>query len=316
VIAVAYHHGYSDKVELRLLRYFVAVAEELHFNRAAQRLYLSQPSLSVQIRKLEQELGTPLFVRDRRRVALTPAGVALLEPARRVLAAADQLPGLARAAAGAGGQLAIGFVPYARSRVLPNLMHAARHGMPAADLTVRAGNDTLEVFTDLRDGRIDAGIFGAHPDAAWLQTLTLTVEPFYAALPAGHRLANRSHLRLAELAAETFALFPRQLNPAAHDHLITWFTQAGYTPIIGQASRRMDESLMFVAGGGGVALFPQSVTEAINEPKVVFRRLTHPTPTVEIVLGWDRHTLNPLVHQLTALAGLSVPPVRPVRSSD
>lgn len=290
-----------EVVELRLLRYFVAVAEELHFGRAARRLFLAQPSLSAQIRKLEHDLGTALFVRDRRHVALTSAGQAMLEPARRVLAAAAELPGLARDAAGVGS-LAIGFVPYARGRLLPRLLGAFQRERPGAHVTVHACGDSPEVFNDLRDGRVDAGILRTPVAAPWLEVATLAVEPFYAALPAAHPLAAGERIGLAELADEKFALFPRDLNPAAHDHLMSFFTEAGYVPTIGQASRRMDESLVFVAGGGGVGMFPASVADTIADQAIVFRPIVDPTPTVEIVLGWDVNSLNPLIAPLVAVA--------------
>ena len=288
-------------VELRLLRYFVAVAEELHFGRAARRLLLAQPSLSAQIRKLEHDVGTPLFVRDRRHVELTSAGQAMLQPARRVLAAAAELPALARDAAGVG-TLTIGFVPYARGRLLPRLLGAFQRERPIAHVTVRACGDSPEVFNDLRDGRVDAGILRTPVAAPWFQSATLAVEPFCVALPAAHPQAAGERIGLADLADEKFALFPRDLNPAAHDHLMSFFAEAGFTPTIGQASRRMDESLVFVAGGSGVGLFPASVADTIADPGIVFRPIVDPTPTVEIVLGWDVNSLNPLVAPLVAVA--------------
>lgn len=288
-------------MELRLLRYFVAVADELHFGRAARRLFLAQPSLSAQIRKLEHDVGTPLFLRDRHRVALTPAGEAMLEPAQRVLAAAAELPALARDAAGIG-TLAIGFVPYARGRLLPRLLEAFQRAQPQAKATVHACGDSPEVFDDLRNGSIDAGILRTPVRAPWLEVVTLAVDPFHAALPATHPLARQKQVRLADLAGERFALFPRDLNPAAHDHLMTFFAEAGFVPAIGQASRRMDESLVFVAGGRGVGMFPASVADTFAEPAIAFRPIVDPTPVVEIVLGWDVNSLNPLIAPLVAVA--------------
>ena len=283
------------------MRYFVAVAEELHFGRAARRLFLAQPSLSAQIRKLEHDIGAPLFVRDRRGVTLTPAGEAILEPARRVLAAVGELPALARDAAGTGA-LEIGFVPYARGRLLPGLLEAFQRARPAAHVTVRAAGDSPEVFGDLRSGRIDAGILRTPVAAPWLEVATLAVEPFHAALPVTHPLARQERVRLADLADERFALFPRDLNPAAHDHLMTFFADAGFVPVVGQASRRMDESLVYVAGGRGVGLFPASVAGTVAEQTIAFRPVVDPTPTVEIVLGWDVNGLNPLVPALVTVA--------------
>ncbi len=290
-------------MDLRLLGYFVAVAEELHFGRAAQRLFIAQPSLSRQIRKLEHDVGVALFLRDRHSVALTAAGQGLLGPARQLLDAADRLPTLARAAAGGAGQLTVGYVPYARSHLLSGWLDTVRAAHPGIEITVRCGGDSPEVFAELRDGRIDAGILRTPlPAAPWLRTRTLTVEPFYVALPAGHPLTARRQVRLADLEPESFALFPRALNAPAHDHLLAFFAEAGYVPTIGQASRRMDESLTYVASGGGVGVFPVSVTETITEPGIAFRPLIDPTPTVEIVLAWDENSLNPLLSDLVRSA--------------
>lgn len=286
-------------MELRLLRYFVVLAEELHFGRAAQRLFIAQPSLSSQIRKLEQVVGAPLFVRTRHRVDLSPAGLAMLEPARRVLAAAEDLPVLARDAAGGHGTVRIGYVPYARQDVLPALLEGFRRERPGATALLRSGTDSPEVFADLRDGRIDVGILRSPVSAPWLRTRTLSVEPFEVALPAGHPLAASSTVRLADLRDESFALFSRNLNPPAYDHLMGFFAEAGYRPTIGQYSRRMDDSLAFVASGGGVGLFPRSVARNGTEDRIAFRPVVDPTPTVEIILGWDVDSLNPLVPVLS-----------------
>ncbi len=130
----------------------------------------------------------------------------------------------------------------------------------------------------------------------------MATEPFHAALPAAHPLAARGALRLGDLRHERFALFGRDLNPPAHDHLMAFFAEAGYTPLIGQASRRMDESLAYVASGAGVGLIPASATSSLTDPRLTFRPVTDPTPTVDILLVWDLHSLNPLVHTLTHLA--------------
>jgi len=159
------------------------------------------------------------------------------------------------------------------------------------------------VFAELRDGRIDAGTLRTPlPAAPWLRSRTLGVEPFHVALPSGHPLTAQREVRLGDLEAESFALFPRAVNAPAHDHLMAFFAEAGYVPAIGQASRRMDESLTFVASGGGVGVFPRAVTETITQPGIAFRPLIDPTPTVEIVLAWDENSLDPLLADLVRSA--------------
>jgi DNA-binding transcriptional LysR family regulator len=303
---------YAAQVELRLLRYYVTLAEELNYRRAAERLFIAQPSLSVQIRVLEKELGVRLFERSRRGVALSPAGAALLEGARDLLARSEELSAAARRlAADDTGRLSLGYVDYARMRILPTLLEEVNRRWPGAEVTVRAAGDSMEALGDLREGRVDAAVMRGPVEVPWAQWATLTREEFRVALPRGHALADDDGpLPLGALADETLALFARAANPVAHDDLMRSFAVAGATPQIGQESRRMDDSLMFVAAGRGVAIFPESVAEGLDEPRIVWRSLVDPTPTVDVLLVWDRHSTNPLVDALGDVAVLTSPKLR------
>ncbi len=292
-------------MDLRELRYFVVLAEELHFRRAAERLHVAQPSLSQAIRRLEDELRVPLFVRDRRHVELAPAGHALLERARAVLAAAAEIPAVARSAASAaGGGLVLGYVDYARASVMPALVAAFRRGRPDADVSTRAAASSPEALRSVTSGRADAAILrlpveGVPP----LQSVPLLHEPFVLALPAAHRLASRDAVALGEVADEPFALFHRDLNPAAHDLVLAAFERAaGRPPVLAQGNSRMDDSLMFVAGGAGLGLFPASVA-ASAIPGVSFHEIEPPAPTLEVALVWDAANPNPLLPVLRRAAG-------------
>jgi DNA-binding transcriptional LysR family regulator len=299
-------------VELRLLRYYVTLAEELNYRRAAERLFIAQPSLSVQIRVLEQQLGVRLFERSRRGVALSPAGAALLDAARDLLARSEDLVAAARRIAAADtGRLSLGYVDYARMRILPMLLEEVNRRWPGAEVTVRAARDSLEALGDLREGRVDAAVMRGPVDVPWAQSAVLIREEFKAAVPRGHHLAGSDGaLPLAALADESFALFERSVNPAAHDELMAFFASAGVTPRLAHESRRMDDSLMYVAAGRGVGIFPESVAEGLDEPRIAWRALTDPTPTVDVLLVWDRHSTNPLV---PALAGAAAVTTRKLR---
>ena len=290
-------------VELRQLRYFLVTAEESHIGRAAARLFMAQSSLSQSLQQLEAELGTPLFQRHARGVTPTAAGAALLAPVRTIVDDADALVGLARRANEAPRPpLTLGYVDYARSRVVPALLHHLQEGDAAVTVTLRGGHDSPEVLVDLREGRVDAAVLRSPLSAPWAATVCLVEEAFFAALPRTHRLAAVDVVPLRALADEPFALFPRDLNPGAHDHLMGFFDEAGYRPRVAQPSRRMGESLLFVASGQGVGLFPAAVAHTTNDPDIVFRPLVDPTPRVELVLAWDPQNRHPAIPDLVRAA--------------
>ena len=199
-------------MELRHLRYFVAVAEELHFGRAARRLHIAQPPLSRQIRDLERDVGTPLFERRPRGVELTPAGRAFLPEARLTLAQAERAQRTAqRAAMGETGRLRVGFVEAAADTgILPDVLSFFRMHLPSIGLSLFE-MDSLQQAEAFRDGRIDLGLLSSiPPDAArWLQVEVVHREPLVLAMPPTHPLVGRKRLALRDLAGESFVLIPR-----------------------------------------------------------------------------------------------------------
>src|SRR5215470_3827007 len=210
-------------MELRHLRYFVAVAEELHFGRAAARLHIAQPPLSRQIRDLEREVGTPLFERVARGVQLTPAGRAFLPEARLTLAQAARAQRTAeRAARGEVGRLRVGFVEAATySRVLPEVlgffrMHLPNIGISLFEMDAHAQADAF------RDGRIDLGLLHSVPADAdrLLHVEHVYTDPMIAAVPGTHRVARQTRIALGAFAAESFVLFPRTDAPRLYDDII------------------------------------------------------------------------------------------------
>src|SRR5512133_18369 len=247
-------------MELRHLRYFVAVAEELHFGRAAARLHIAQPPLSRQIRDLEREVGTPLFERVARGVELTAAGRAFLPEARLTLAQAERAPRTAeRAARGEIGRLRVGFVEAATySGILPEVLGFFRMHLPNIGLSLFE-MDVLQQAEAFHDGRIDLGILHSTPPDAerWLRTQAVYADPLVAAVPDTHRVADRRRIALDELAADQFVLFPRQTAPVLYDDVIASCRRAGFSPRVAQEAAGWHTIVGLVGAGVGVALVPR-----------------------------------------------------------
>ncbi len=282
-------------LELRQLRYFVTVAEELHFGRAAARLHMTQPPLSQAIQGLEALLATALFVRSRRSVALTPAGAALLPEARRLLAQADELPELVRAAAaGESGRLALAFVSSADYSVLPPFLRSYRAAFPQVQIVLQEATSDIQV-DDLLHNRIDAGLLiPPLPDKARLELdyLKLLEEPLILALPSG--LTKNAALSLKDAPHLPLIIFPRPIAPALHDAILGCFTAAGLTPEIGQQAIQMQTIVSLVSAGMGMALVPQSVSNLMR-PGVDYRQLLDSTPLVETGCAWRRDNPSPVL---------------------
>ncbi len=286
-------------IELRPLRYFVSVAEELHFGKAALRLHMTQPPLSQAIQALEQQLGAALFERNRRGVALTPAGLALLPAARRLLAQAQDLaPLVQRAAAGEVGSLTLAFVSSADYSVLPPFLRAYRGAYPQVQLTLQEATSDLQL-DDLLQGRIDAGLLiPPLPDKASreLDYLPVLNEPLVLALPAGLPGVKRhGKLALASLPPLPLIIFPRAISPALYDAILSVFHDAGLTPQIGQQAIQMQTIVSLVSAGMGMALVPQSLSNLMR-PGVEYRALADATPQVETGLAWRRDNASPVLH--------------------
>jgi DNA-binding transcriptional LysR family regulator len=247
-------------VELRQLRYFVAVAEELHFRRAAERLHISQPPLSQQIRALEDELGFTLLVRTRRRVQLTPAGEAFLRDARTLLAELEGAVATARRIdAGQTGRLRINFVGSALLSILPGTVERFRRARPGVELELRE-RPTVDQLRAVRAGVADVGLVRPPiEDDDELRVQTVLRERTVAALPAGHALALLRRVPLRRLAAEPLVLFPRDQAPGFHDLLIDSLAGAGAPPRVIQYAPEMLTIIGLVAAGTGVSLVPASV---------------------------------------------------------
>lgn len=284
--------------ELRQLRYFVTVAEELHFGRAAARLHMTQPPLSLSIRALENQLGAMLFQRTQRSVSLTAAGAALLPEARRLLDQASQLALIAqRAAAGESGTLRLAFVSTADYSLLPDALHAFRQRYERVRLELREATTDVQL-EELIEGRIDAGLLVAPvPDSLreLIDYHPLLREPLVLAVPRKQmRFDDRKPVALHALEGLPFIVFPRKIAPTLYDAIMACLHEAGVTPTVAQEAIQMQTIVGLVAAGMGVALVPQSVSN-LKRPGVAYCSLARTGPIVETGLAWRKDHASPVV---------------------
>lgn len=273
-------------MELRHLRHFVALAEEEHFGRAAERVYVVQQALSNSIRNLEDEVGVPLVTRTTRRVQLTPAGEEFLIGARQTLAlAAQSVERARRAAQGEVGRLTVGFVSGLAFGGLPEVVRRFREAFPAVSVDLRELT-AQEQEAALRGGQIDVGLLLLPVRDPALASLPLWRQPLVAALPAEHPLAAREELEIGDLRAEPFVFFPRHLRAAYFDQVMRWCAGAGFTPNVVQEAIEIPTLLSLVAAGVGVFL-PIEFFSRLALPGVVYRPVRG-APVVEIVAVWPR----------------------------
>jgi DNA-binding transcriptional LysR family regulator len=260
-------------VELRHLRYFVAVAEERHFGRAAARLHMAQPPLSQQIRRLETDLGLQLLRRTTRRVDLTAAGEAYLVRAREIIAAVSSAAGEAqRIAAGLQGRLVIGCVGSATYSLLPQLVRTLREELPDLEVSVQGEMLAPDQVSALLDGRIDLGLLRPPVDSDVLRLQVLRSDRLIVAVPDGHRLAGRQRLRLRDLADEDFIVHAGAGRSVLHDAVVARCRAAGFEPRIRHQVSETSTLVTFVAAGLGIAVVPAPVAE-LMVPGVAYRPL-------------------------------------------
>jgi DNA-binding transcriptional LysR family regulator len=292
----------ASMFEFSQLRCFVAVAEELHFHRAAARLNMTQPPLSRQIQQLERQLGLVLLLRGSRAVRLTPAGEAFLRDARRLLQAAENATLQARRIAGGeSGQVTIGFTASSGYGVLPRLVGLARARLPEIGLHLRemVSQDQVAALTA---GQIDLALLRPQPPAAGLRVTPMEREALLLALPRGHRLAGAAAVTVEALAGEPLITFPPVEGRYFHDLITGLFRQAGLVPTRPQYISQTHSILALVGAGLGIAVVPQAA-EKLRPAEVVLRPLAGPAggpavPAAELVLGWREAPDNPACRAL------------------
>ena len=282
-----------DSPTFRQLRYFLAVAEELHFGRAAERAGIAQPPLTQQIQKLERLLGCKLFVRGRK-TRLTAAGAVLAADATRLLEQAEQaFDSARRAARGEVGQLRVGVPPSVMLTGLPAAIRRYRERYPAVSFTLRE-MATSVIEEALRRREIDLGFLRESKPGTPLKSALFLTEHLVAVLPAAHTLASRSTLALRQLKSESFVLFPARLGPAFHDVLTGACVGAGFAPRIVQEATQWQTVISFVEAGMGVSLAPECITK-LRRAGVTYRMLAH--STTNVYASWYEGEISPAVDQ-------------------
>jgi DNA-binding transcriptional LysR family regulator len=275
-------------VELRHLRSFVAVAEERHFGRAAERLHMAQPPLSQQIRRLEAELGATLLHRTTRSVELAPAGEVLLVRAREILAAVERATEDARRAArGEFGRLAVGFTGSATYALLPQLAAALRSALPGVVLDLRGELLTPAQVAGLLDGTLDLGLLRPPVHERDLAVEVVRREALVAVLPGAHPLAAADAVPLEELEGEPFVVYPSHFRSVLHDAVEETCAAHGFLPRVALEVSETATLVSFVAAGLGVSLVPESVRH-MTVHGAVYRPLARETAGVELAVAWRR----------------------------
>jgi len=270
-------------MNLKQLRYFVAVAQELHFGRAAKRLHISQPALSFDIKKFEQQLGVTLLERTNKRVTLTQAGALLLTEAEHLLAhAADAEQLVRRSSRRLTGRLRVGFVNSMLFRGLPEAVARFGHEHADIDIVLKELN-TEEQIAALAGQRIDLGCAHGIRHGDDISSHALLSESFVCCLPGGHPRAGTGPIDLASLADEPFILFPRAVSPHYHDRIVALCVEAGFSPDIRHEVRLWQTVVTMVEKGMGIALVPAPLKHAARGD-ACFRELTGNAGTSEIRL--------------------------------
>lgn len=295
-------------MELRHLRYFLVVAEELHFGRAATRLHITQPPLSQQIRQLEDELGVALFERTKRRVRLTEAGHVFQESARQMLDQAEQAVRTAqRVHRGEVGSLTVGFVGSAIAGVFSEILLAFRSRCPEVELTLQELTTGQQVRA-LRERRIDVGILRPPIGEADFALETICHESFVVVLPRSHPLAAQRRIALRELAGETLVMVPRDVGPEVEDDTDAFFRRAGCHLQRLSGATQMLTIIGLVAAGTGLSLVPASM-RAVRWKGIVYRPVQDRMPPADLAMAWRRDTASSVVRRFVDIA-------REIRDSD
>ena len=290
-----------SEMDTRRLRYFMAVAEELHFGRAARRLNISQPPLSMQIRGLENELGTALFDRDRRHVALTDAGRVLLAEARKILPQWDQArTAVRRAGRGEVGRLAIGFITPVEYNLLPSLLAAFRRRYPSVLLTLREAMSDQQL-NELESGVLDIGLMTAPVDRPSIASHPVWRERVIVAIPGRHRLARSPSVSVRSLIDEPFIMFPRSIAPALYDEVLQFCRRAGFSLNIVQEAAQSQTIISLVSAGIGLAILPASI-RGLRRAGVAYRPIGGRAPSVETVVAYKNDRPSLVVENFVRLA--------------
>lgn len=283
-------------MELHDLRYFVAVAEDLHFGHAAKRLHMTQPALSRQIQALEAELNVQLFQRTKRTVQLTMAGQTFFEDAKQILSHTEQaIQKTQRTARGEVGQLRLSFTASALRGILPEIMPVFRERYPNVQLTMNECCTHSQVVA-FQNHQIDIGFLYPPVDETLLTVQPVADEAWIVALPKGHYLADQQYLTLAMLTNEAFILHPRQEGTAFYDQIIQLCGQAGFYPNVVHEVETCQTRVGLVAAGMGITFVPDYL-QTVGDTQVVYRQLQGTAPKLQLAVAHRRDDFSPIVQQ-------------------
>jgi DNA-binding transcriptional LysR family regulator len=281
-------------MELRHLRYAVAVADVLSFTRAAERLHIAQPPLTQQIRALEAELGLELFHRTKRRVELTPSGRVFVQHARRILASVEEMTAASqRVHRGEVGRIAIGFLSSIAFDYFPRVIRAFRSRFPDVEVELRELKQ-LPMLEALRTQTLDVAFIRNFIDDPEIDSRTVLREHFLAALPAGHRLAGRSSVAPADLRDEPFVTVMRRDPPSLYAHTVGICERAGFHPRVVQEANDVQSCVGLVSAGVGVSIVPDTI-RVLAVPGITYSRLRGIKDEIEIVVAWRKDDTNRVI---------------------
>lgn len=294
-------------MELRHLRYFIVLAEELNFSRAAERLQIAQPPLSQQIRALENELGLQLFDRTTRPLQLTPAGQVFLEKAHQVFTQVEQAKVLAkRASRGEIGQLRVGINTSIANSILPDILRTFCDRFPEVEVVLHE-QASYQQLQKLCDRNIDVGFVNLHhlqqidEKDDTLSFVSILQEPFMIVLPESHPLAQQTQVSLKALANELFILPPAHLPSGLYYQIVSLCQHVGFSPKVRQEATWMSTVLSLVAGGVGISLLPANA-QNLQRTGVVFRLIQEQSPIFQIAMVWRRNDSSIILHNFLEVA--------------
>jgi DNA-binding transcriptional LysR family regulator len=297
----------SYRMDIRHLRYFMAVATERNFTRAASRIGVAQPSLSRQIRELEDELGLRLFVRESRPVTLTVGGQLLLEHAYKVIGSVEQLrTALKRFAAGEKQRFMIGFVGSTIYGLVPALIRRFRERAPDLNIDLVEMN-TITQMSALKEGVIDAGLGRLTFDDPALRRRVIEHERLVVALPVGHVLSDRTDpVSLAEISSETVILYPSEPRPSFADQIMAIFRDYGFAPTGMREVKELQTALGLVAAQFGLCLVPASV-QRLRRDDIVYHAIAEEAAISPIILNWRVSDTSPATILLSQICAELAP---------
>ena len=297
-------HSYQS-FELRHLCYFLAVAEELHFRRAAQRLHIAQPALSRQIQQLETALDVKLFARTNRSVVLTEAGQVFYAEAKAIFQRIDNAVCLTqRAAKGEWGELKLTFTAPAMSTVLPSILRTYKKSFPKVKITLTELPTSAQIEA-LLTNKADCGFFHPTMDVSQIATEEIFAEPISIVIPKSHLLAKAKKVKLADLSNDDFILFPRIYNPHLYDHIIAVCQQVGFSPRIVEEISPRSHAIGLVAAEMGITFLSESLCSSCGSD-VVYKPLTGLAPQLKLVYGWQSQISSACLLQFLEVARLSL----------